>query len=97
MRIRFHSFDHTNYADFNSTTDAAGTVDFTLPQGDHRFRADLDGVQFWSGNVDHCMIPGCEAATVAIPGGLGSTTTTIDYTYDPLKRSNPGAKRRATA
>jgi RHS repeat-associated protein len=79
-------FDGDTYTGFSGTSDADGRVNFTLPQGDYRFRSDYDGVQFWSNSPNHCAVPGCEAAAVEIPGGFGSTTTTIDYTYDPLYR-----------
>jgi RHS repeat-associated protein len=61
-------------------------VVFTLPAGDYRFRADYDGVQFWSGLVNHCTIPGCLEALVEIPGRAGAVSVTIDYIYDPLQR-----------
>ncbi len=60
---------------------------FTLPQGDYRFRADYNGVQFWSGNENSCTLPGCTAAAVILPGGQSApTNVTINYTYDPLYR-----------
>jgi YD repeat-containing protein len=61
-------------------------VTFTLPQGSYRFRADFDNVQFWSDTQNDCTLPGCTSASVTLPGGMGETTTTIDYTYDPLYR-----------
>jgi RHS repeat-associated protein len=61
-------------------------VTFTLPQGNYRFRADLNGVQSWSAQANGCELPGCTTATVTLPGGTSQTTTTIDYTYDPLYR-----------
>ncbi|MCK5793082.1 MAG: hypothetical protein KAH12_00130, partial [Anaerolineales bacterium] len=79
-------FDGEDYTGFNGVSDAGGEVVFTLPEGDYRFRADLNDVQFWSGEVDHCALPGCEAAIVEIPGAFGVTEVTIDYTYDPLYR-----------
>lgn len=74
------------YAGYHGTTDENGETVFTLPQGEYRFRGDYDGVQFWSGEVDHCTIPGCLEALVEIPGGVGEVNVTIDYTYDPLNR-----------
>jgi RHS repeat-associated protein len=40
-----------------------------LPQGDYRFRSNLNGTQFWSEESSHCALPGCEstAVTVTIP------------------------------
>ncbi|MGB2896118.1 MAG: RHS repeat-associated core domain-containing protein, partial [Anaerolineales bacterium] len=79
-------FSGESYTGFNGTSDANGQVIFTLPVGDYRFRSDYDGVQFWSGEVNHCTIPGCLEALVEIPGGVGEVSVTIDYTYDPLYR-----------
>ena len=79
-------FSGESYTGFNDTSDANGQVVFTLPVGDYRFRVDYDGVQFWSGEVNHCTIPGCLEVLVEIPGGVGEVSVTIDYTYDPLYR-----------
>jgi RHS repeat-associated protein len=79
-------FSGESYTGFNGTSDEIGQVVFTLPQGDYRFRSDYDGVQFWSGEVNHCTIPDCLEVLVEIPGGVGELLVTIDYTYDPLYR-----------
>ncbi len=81
-----YAFNSETYTGFNGTSDANGQVVFTLPVGDYRFRSDYDGVQFWSGGVNHCTIPGCLEVLVEIPGGTGEVDVTIDYTYDPLYR-----------
>jgi len=81
-----YAFDGETYTGFNGTSDESGQVVFTLPLGEYRFRSDYDGVQFWSGDVNHCTIPGCLEALVEIPGGVGEVSVTIDYTYDPLYR-----------
>jgi RHS repeat-associated protein len=81
-----YAFVGDTYTGFNRTSDAEGNVIFTLPIGDYRFRADLDGVQFWSGEATTCTIPGCIKDLVPIPGGTIETDVTIDYTYDPLYR-----------
>ena len=82
-----YAFDGDSYTGYHGTSDAGGQVVFTLPAGDYRFRADYDGVQFWSGMANHCSIPGCLEALVEIPGGVGGpVSVTIDYSYDPLQR-----------
>jgi RHS repeat-associated protein len=81
-----YAFSGESYTGFHGTTDENGETVFTLPQGDYRFRADYDGVQFWSSEADHCTIPGCLEALVEIPSGVGEVNVTIDYTYDPLNR-----------
>jgi RHS repeat-associated protein len=81
-----YAFDGETYTGFHGVTDESGEVVFTLPEGDYRFRTDYDGVQFWSNTENHCTLPGCTEAGVAIPGGLGHEEVTIDYSYDPLNR-----------
>jgi RHS repeat-associated protein len=84
--LKVYAFDGTVYTGFHGTTDANGKVTLTLPQGNYRFRADYDGVQFWSAQSNTCALPGCTTATVTLPGGVTQGETTIDYTYDPLYR-----------
>jgi YD repeat-containing protein len=67
--LKVYAFDGTTYTGYNETTDASGLVTMTLPMGDYRFRADkADGAsgstQFWSGDVNHCTVPGCTTAVV---------------------------------
>jgi RHS repeat-associated protein len=81
-----YAFSGESYTGFHGTTDENGETVFTLPMGDYRFRTDYDGVQFWSGESNHCTIPGCLEAQVEIPGGVGEVDVTIDYTYDALNR-----------
>lgn len=59
-------FDGATYTGFHGTTDEVGQASFTLPQGDYRFRADKNGAQFWSGETNHCSIPGCESASITV-------------------------------
>ena len=80
--VPVYVFDGSTYTYFNDTTDVNGEVSFTLPMGDYRFRADYDGTQFWSGGVNHCTIPGCEAATVVVT--LPVTVTVEDGGGAPL-------------
>ncbi len=61
-----YAFAGTTYADYKSTTDANGQVSLTLPQGSYRFRADLNGTQFWSSATDTCTLPGCATASITV-------------------------------
>jgi hypothetical protein len=88
--LKVYAFDRSRYTGYNDTSDADGLVSFTLPQGSYHFRADYDGVQFWSGQENHCSLPGCESAAVLLPGAKGEETLTIDYTYDPLREAPCG-------
>jgi len=81
-----YAFSGGYYSGDHGTTDENGEVVFTLPEGSYRFRADYDGVQFWSGETDHCTVPGCLEALVEIPGGSGEESVVIDYEYDALYR-----------
>jgi CSLREA domain-containing protein len=67
--LSVYAFNDTTYTSYSKTTNADGRAVFTLPLGSYRFRADLNGTQFWSGTENHCDIPGCESAqvTVTIP------------------------------
>ena len=84
--LNVYAFDGETYAGYSAKTDAAGQVIFTLPVGNYHFRADYDGVQFWSGNENTCTLPGCEEDAVTLPGGTGNVHVSIDYTYDALNR-----------
>jgi RHS repeat-associated protein len=109
--LRVYAFTDSTYSGYSSTTDANGHVTFSLPPGEYRFRADYDGVQFWSSDVNACQVvstsstqaPGCESASVTLPGGTGEMNASIEYEYDPLNRlvkatytdpNNPAAVER---
>lgn len=84
--LHVYAFDGTQYTGYSGITAEDGRVTLTLPQGNYHFRADYNGVQFWSSTENACQIPGCETSQVVIPGGYQQTEVTIDYTYDPLYR-----------
>ncbi|MDF1499962.1 MAG: hypothetical protein P1P76_05805 [Anaerolineales bacterium] len=81
-----YAFNGESYAGYYGTTDSNGETSFTMPQGDYRFRSDLNGTHFWSWEANHCTIPGYVEAMVEIPGGVGEVDVTIDYSYNPLNR-----------
>jgi RHS repeat-associated protein len=64
--LRVYVFDETTYTGFNGTTGENGQVLFTLPDGDYRFRADLNGTQFWSNTANHCAVPGCDSVAITV-------------------------------
>jgi hypothetical protein len=64
--VPVYAFSGGAYTGYSKTTDASGQAVFTLPQGSYRFRADYQGAQYWSGETDHCTLPGCESATVVV-------------------------------
>jgi RHS repeat-associated protein len=61
-----YAFAGTTYTGYKSTTDSNGQVSLTLPQGSYRFRADLNGTQFWSSATDTCTLPGCATASITV-------------------------------
>ena len=89
--LQVYAFNGSTYTGFSGLTNANGQVTFTLPQGSYHFRADYDGVHFWSSNENTCTLPGCEAVTVTLPGGTGERDVTINYEYDALNRLTKAA------
>jgi RHS repeat-associated protein len=78
--IKVYAFNGATYTNYSGTTDANGQATFTLPQGSYRFRADLNGTQFWSGASNHCPLPGCESANVVVTIPLTVSVQTADGT-----------------
>jgi RHS repeat-associated protein len=74
--LKVYAFDETRYTGYSRTTDANGQVEFTLPLGSYHFRADLNGTQFWSSAENHCAVPGCTSASIAV--SLPVTVTVLD-------------------
>jgi len=64
--LNVYAFDGTNYTNFSATTDAAGQVSLRLPEGNYHFRADFNGTQFWSGESNHCAVPGCTIVSIDV-------------------------------
>jgi len=89
--VAVYAFDGTSYSGYHGTTGASGQVDFTLPQGSYRFRADHDGGQYWSGEANHCDIPGCTAVTI-----VAGETPTPEPTATPTPSETPAASATPT-
>ena len=73
--LNVYAFNGTTYTGFHGTTDQNGQRSLRLQAGSYRFRADLNGTQFWSGTSNHCDVPGCESASVMVSGDSRSTST----------------------
>jgi len=56
-----------------AVTDAQGQVSLALPQGSYFFRAERDGVQFFSAADNHCDAPGCENVDFTLEAGITVT------------------------
>ncbi len=64
--IEVYAFNGTTYTGYHAATDENGQVQMTLPASDYRFRSDFNGTQFWSGEANHCTVPGCREAGITI-------------------------------
>jgi hypothetical protein len=85
--VPVYVFDGKTYAGYSQSTNSAGLVVFTLPQGSYRFRVDKGGSQYWSGATNDCPVPGCGNATVTLPA-KGSLRRDVPFT---LTSSQPRA------
>jgi len=82
-----YAFDGETYIGYSRTANENGQATFTLPVSNYRFRTELGGEEFWSGEQNHCTIPGCLEAAIQLPFAPPQTlTTTIAYSYDALNR-----------
>jgi len=64
--LNVYAFDGTTYTGYSGTTDADGQVSLRLPEGNYHFRADFNGTQFWSGESNHCAVPGCTIVSIDV-------------------------------
>ncbi len=78
--LSVYAFDGTTYTGYSGTTDTNGQAQFTLPEGSYRFRADLNGTQFWSGDQNGCTLPGCMGAEITVTFPLTVTVKDMDGT-----------------
>ncbi|NKB33807.1 MAG: hypothetical protein GKR91_11980 [Pseudomonadales bacterium] len=65
--LNVYGFDGTTYSGKSGVTDANGEAVLTLLPGDYRFRIDKAGTQFFTDDVNHCSVPGCNAANLDLP------------------------------
>jgi len=72
-----YAFEKAFYTSCGDTIDVYCEVEFKLSEGDYRFRSDLNGTQFWSGETNHCRLPGCTetSVTVTVPVTLTVQST----------------------
>ena len=75
-----YAFDGSTYTGYNSTTDANGQVVLLLREGSYRFRADLNGKQYFSADANHCTVMGCTSASISVPAPLPTETPTLTAT-----------------
>jgi RHS repeat-associated protein len=83
--IPVYAFIGTTYANKMGVSDINGQVQLTLLPGEYRFRADINGVQFWTDSIVN--VPQSSTARITLPGAEPDVqVNTIDYKYDPLYR-----------
>jgi RHS repeat-associated protein len=83
--VNVYVFNEAVYTGFSAVTNENGDAAFTLPEGNYRFRADKNSVQYWSGPANHCAVPGCASAAVTVPvfGDVAITVTDTGGTPQP--------------
>ncbi|MBN2256694.1 MAG: hypothetical protein JW704_02570, partial [Anaerolineaceae bacterium] len=84
--LNVYAFSDSVYTGYHGLTEENGTVVLTLPQGDYRFRADLNGTQFWSGDENHCTLPGCDSASITVT--IPVSVSVIDTNGQPAAGLN---------
>jgi hypothetical protein len=92
--INVYAFDGATYKSYSAKTSTDGQAIFTLPQGNYRFRADLNGTKFWSGSENTCAIPGCLIDNVVVTRPL--TVTVRDTDGVPMTNLSVYAFNNAT-
>ena len=95
--IPVYAFDNTTYTGFTGQTNETGIVNFNIPEGNYRFRADFDTKQFFSGEQNHCAIPGCNQVAMKVTGQNGPGVTSVhvtDSTGQPLVGQSVNAESR---
>jgi hypothetical protein len=69
------------------TSDSNGMVEFSLPEGSYRFRAEQNEMNFWSDTENHCTVSGCTEVYIHTLGTVNDQVKqSIAYGYDALNR-----------
>jgi len=80
--VPVYVFDGEVDTGISGLTDVNGRVEFTLPNGNYRFKADMNGTPFWSGGSNHCAVPGCHYAEIIVTFPV--TVRVVDETGAPV-------------
>ena len=83
-----YAFDGATYTGYNSTTDGNGQVALLLKEGNYRFRADLNGQQYFSAESNHCTVMGCTSAVITVPAAKPTATPTETPTVTPHRNTD---------
>lgn len=74
--LKVYAYDGSTYTNKSAVTDDLGQATFTLLPGNYRFRVDKNGTQFFTSSTNHCVAPGCTAATYEMPANIAVTVKT---------------------
>ncbi|MDQ3033433.1 MAG: carboxypeptidase-like regulatory domain-containing protein, partial [Myxococcota bacterium] len=101
--VTVRAFVGTSAQPQGGLTDASGDIRLVLPAGAYRFRAQRDGLPFWSGATDHCSPPSCTFVEIrlprATPDRVVSWDPLMDGAYDghgAIRPANPHISRGGT-
>ncbi|MBN1440887.1 MAG: Ig-like domain-containing protein [Anaerolineales bacterium] len=75
------AYSGTSFMGIIAMTDTEGQATLYLPAGNFHFRVVKNGASFWSGNENHCAIPGCTSAEIVTT--LPVTVTVLDLNNQP--------------
>ena len=78
-----YAFDEDTYIGIFAETDVNGQATLSLPEGDYRFRTEVDEQYFFSDTVNHCTPPTCTSAQIAIPAVHAVTVSVQDEAANP--------------
>jgi YD repeat-containing protein len=86
--IPVYAFDGATYTGYHAVTDADGHAELLMREGNYRFRADLNGQQYFSGDQNHCTVTGCESASITVPV-FGQVTIAVSNTANAAQEGLP--------
>ncbi|MEZ4835225.1 MAG: carboxypeptidase-like regulatory domain-containing protein [Caldilineaceae bacterium] len=89
--VPVYVFSGTSYTSRNATSDTNGQATFNLPEGSYNFRADVNGVQYFSGGsagTNSCTVLGCTADTVTA-SVFENVTVTVTDSNGPVADGTP--------
>jgi alpha-tubulin suppressor-like RCC1 family protein len=64
------AFDNETETGYSVVTNDTGEAMFNLPEGSYRFRVIKNGETYWSGETDHCIVPGCPDVEIMTDGPI---------------------------
>ena len=70
--------------DWLTYTDSTGQTLYSLPEGDYRMMADVNGQEYYSSEQNDCHIPVCESVTITVPVEQTLAVTMKNYQGNTL-------------